>query len=208
MTIAVIELQKECLGASKDLTTILRKAYSVARKLKLDEFLIWTENELNGYSEVESIPNYRIIKGELKYKNPYHGWSPIIIEDYARCVSICCRRVGQSIEELIRLVEKREILAMMLSASQCISIAEQTGISYETKLHISPSEIDRILNIVRNKILDWSLLLEEQGIFGEELLFSDSEMQIAKNSPAVNQYINNFHSSISSVEIIQQTDSF
>lgn len=45
----VIELQQEALSKDTDLLSLLRKAYLVARKLKLKEFEEWINHELNGY---------------------------------------------------------------------------------------------------------------------------------------------------------------
>ena len=49
----VIELQHEALKSNFDIMNLLRKAYLVARKLKLQEFEDWINNELNGYKDLE-----------------------------------------------------------------------------------------------------------------------------------------------------------
>ena len=48
----VIELQHEALKSNFDIMNLLRKAYLVARKLKLQEFEDWINNELNGYNNI------------------------------------------------------------------------------------------------------------------------------------------------------------
>lgn len=50
---------------------LLRKALVLAHELHSDEFQQWVTNELDGYSG--QIPNYRIIQGQLKARNPYRG---------------------------------------------------------------------------------------------------------------------------------------
>lgn len=67
----------------------------------------------------------------------------------------------------------------------------------------SISEFYRILSIVRNKILDWALLLEENGIIGEDLNFSEFEKKSAKETPIINNYTNNFFSDVSGVDLQQ-----
>lgn len=59
----------------------MRKAYLVARKLKLIEFEEWINNELNGYTDIDKLPDYRKVRGETKAWNPYHGWVPVILQD-------------------------------------------------------------------------------------------------------------------------------
>lgn len=61
----------------------------------------------------------------------------------------------------------------------------------------------RILSTVRNKILDWALLLEESGIIGEGMTFSDEEKKKAQDTKVINNYTNNFYSKVSDVEMKQ-----
>lgn len=47
----VLDLQKAALKEDCDILNLLRKAYLVARKLKLKEFEDWVNCELNGYTK-------------------------------------------------------------------------------------------------------------------------------------------------------------
>lgn len=60
----VIELQREAMDENISIESLLRKAYLVARKLKLKEFEEWINKEQNGYSK--EVPNYRNVAGEIK----------------------------------------------------------------------------------------------------------------------------------------------
>lgn len=75
----VIELQKQAIDTKSDVVSLLRKAYLVARKLDIKDFSEWINNELNGYTDYDKIPDYREIRGQVKAWNPYHGWIPVII---------------------------------------------------------------------------------------------------------------------------------
>lgn len=57
---------------------LLRKVYFAARKLKLQEFEDWVNHEWNGYKDLDKIPDYRLLRGELKAWNPDHGWISVI----------------------------------------------------------------------------------------------------------------------------------
>ena len=74
----VLQLQAEAIDDSVDIETLLRKAYLVARKLKLKEFENWISNEQNGYKG--EIPEYRVISGLIRAWNPYHGWMPVVMQ--------------------------------------------------------------------------------------------------------------------------------
>ena len=67
----------------------------------------------------------------------------------------------------------------------------------------SRSELYRIMSTVRNKILDWALLLEENGIVGEGMTFTDVEKETAHNTQVINNYTNNFYAEVSDIDIQQ-----
>jgi len=66
----VLELQKEALNKDADIELLLRKAYVIAKKLKLKDFEEWVQLEQNGYG-IKEVPEYRYIKGQIKARNPY-----------------------------------------------------------------------------------------------------------------------------------------
>src|SRR5271154_2225264 len=78
----VIQLQRECLDRQTYSTLdVLRKALVVAKKLDVTDFQEWIERELKGYGPGDDIPKYRVVKGELKARNPYRGWIPVVFDN-------------------------------------------------------------------------------------------------------------------------------
>ena len=67
----------------------------------------------------------------------------------------------------------------------------------------SKSELYRILSTVRNKILDWALLLEENGIVGEGMTFTEVEKQTAQSTQVINNYTNNFYGTVTDIDVEQ-----
>ena len=67
----------------------------------------------------------------------------------------------------------------------------------------SKAELRKIISAVRNRILDWSILLEENGIVGEGLRFTDNEVKTARESQVINNYTNNFYSTADNSQIQQ-----
>lgn len=57
-------------------------------------------------------------------------------------------------------------------------------------LHISTASVMDIIEKVKNTILEWTLKLEEEGILGEGMRFSDKEKQTAMALP---QTVNNYY---------------
>ena len=175
----VIELQREALDEKISIESLIRKAYLVAKKLKLKEFEEWLNQEQNGYKN--EIPEYRNITGEIKAWNPYHGWIPMILP--AKVADIASR------------------MPIPNSISSLLDVYNSMPTKYA--FFVSKSELYRIMSTVRNKILDWALLLEENGIVGNEMTFTDVEKQIAIDTPIINNYINNFYSKVSDVDMKQ-----
>lgn len=71
----VLELEREALDENVSVETLLRKAYLVAKKLKLTDFEEWLNSEQNGYHG--EVPEYRMISGNYRAWNPYRGWIPV-----------------------------------------------------------------------------------------------------------------------------------
>src|ERR1035441_1726263 len=81
MESVVLQLQRECLDSRVPILDILRKALVVARKLSLADAQAWIEKELNGYHRSDAPPTHRLLTGQVRVRNPYHGWQPVIFED-------------------------------------------------------------------------------------------------------------------------------
>ena len=74
------------------------------------------------------------------------------------------------------------------------------GFETNISLIIPQTEIVKIVEEVRNIILNWSLKLEEEGVLGEGMAFTPLESQSAKGTP---QAVNNFYGPVHN-PLIQQ----
>lgn len=198
----VLELQKEALNENVSIELLLRKAYLVAKKLKLADFEEWLRQEQNGY--LDEIPRYREIVGEMKAWNPYHGWVPVIFQpEIAKIVSKMS--MTNSISSLIDVYNTSNgSIKLSVNAAVTEMFNRNTdSIATNYAFFASRSEIYRIMSTVRNKILDWALLLEENGIVGEDMTFTDYEKQVASETQVINNYTNNFYSDVTDVDVNQ-----
>ena len=202
----VIELQRDALDSNVDTVTLLRKAYLVARKLQLNDFQEWVQNELNGYYHDSAIPSYREVRGELKGLNPMRGWISVLIPDDELYEAICKRKLLQSIPEIMSLLNKGSGVVMPFGGSVAATLSQWVGFSTDYRLNIFENTVEAIVETVRNHILDWAISLEENGIVGEGLVFTEEEKQQAKQ-PQIVHYTNNFYGSADNSQVQQGTNS-
>lgn len=205
----VIELQEEALKSDADILSLLRKSSLIARKLELKDFQEWINNELNGYKGGSNIPDYREIRGTLKAWNPYHGWIPVVAPDNELEKMFNTRRVPDSIPSLNSLLisnnNSDNQLTISIDANGTALLNKYTDFETTYTIFIPKNSISNIIEQVKNKLLDWAITLEENGILGEELRFTNEEKTKAQSDPQIVNYISNFYSSVSDSQIQQGT---
>lgn len=199
----VIELQRDALDRNFSATDLLRKALVVARKLKIPELEQWINKELSGFGDNEVLPEYRIISGQVRGWNPYHGWQPIYFPDAEMEEALSKRGNSQTIAEIESLINnKKESGSLQIPFTGSIhrQLCNAIGQTTDITLIVQPQALVRIIDAVRTIILNWALQLEEDGILGEGLAFTVAEKQeVGKNS----YNVNNFYGSINSSQIAQ-----
>ena len=198
----VLELQREALDKDADIESLLRKAYVIAKKLKLKEFEDWIRLEQNGY-DTREVPEYRYIKGQIKARNPYNGWIPVVLklEIENRLSNVATR---DAISRLKSLYETGNVTLRFMMDSDTNQILSEMG-KFDTVfcVQFGRDQIYRIISTIQNKILDWALLLEENGIMGEGLSFTENEIRKAEQTPVINNYTNNFYASVEDIDLQQ-----
>ncbi|WP_228255879.1 hypothetical protein [Acinetobacter pittii] len=186
-TSIVLQLQELAVDPNSNIEELLNKALLVARKLKIKKFRKWCENELEGYDK-ENIPDYRVIKGQLKVFNPYHGLQPFIIPDTLdRLVTTI--KIKQSVGEINNLLsqEGNSFENVISNEAKSKLMSMQKGFTQlEPRVIFERSQLLTIPSKLRNIILNWSLQLEEDGILGEGMKFSEKEKKAAMS-------VNNFN---------------
>jgi hypothetical protein len=201
----VLELQEEALKSNTDILSLLRKSSLIARKLDLKDFQDWINNELNGYKK-SSVPDYREICGELKAWNPYQGWIPVVAPNNEMERMFNTRKIPDSIPSLNSLLlEVDSQLSINVPAEMATYFNRFTAFETVYKIMVPKNAISNVVEQVKNKILDWAITLEENGILGEGLRFTTEEKAIAKSEPQIVNYISNFYGSVADSQIQQGT---
>jgi len=171
------------LDSSVALSDLLREAFAVAKKLNAKDFYEWIMLEQNGYGE-HKVPDYRKLCGELKAFNPYKGYIPVILPTVELTDMVSNQTIICSVIELESAIEmaknKGEFYLMMtVPAGFERELNDQHGNQIYMKLcvHIPIPQYIRILDSVRNKILDWAIELENNNVLGYDLIFSPEEKE-------------------------------
>ena len=201
------DLLKEVSNPNCDVVSILRKSLIISHKLDLKDTEKWIKNELQGYDEKEFIPEYRIIKGTVKFHNPYHGWCPMIFDSIESENYFSRRKIIDSIPKCLDLISKEKgILTMSFSPEVLKQFWKHNpSLQMETYLIIDRSSILDIIEMVKNEILNWGLLLSDKGITGDNINFSIKEKEIASSTPEIKNYYINISGNVENSQIQQNT---
>jgi hypothetical protein len=177
----VLELQEQALNPNASITGLLRKVKVAAAKLGLNDILEWVTFELDGYpNDDDVIPDYRQIRGIAKGLNPLRGWLKIEFENPELEKRVSTQKSPQPISEIEALAEISDgALAFVMSSAFTKGVLSHAT---DARIFVARSQIIRILDAVRNRVLNWALALERQGILGEGVSFSSDEKTQASNS--------------------------
>jgi len=195
MSSLVLELQSDACTSDVRVSDLLRKALVVSKKLSVSDIEAWIQHELGGYPPGSTVPDYREVHGVVKARNPYHGWIPINFQDAKFAEALSSRFISQSVREIDSLVEnKTESSFLQINFPQDIvnTLMRMMEVPLQPALHISHTQAEKILDAVRNNVLQWALELEQRGVLGEGMTFSKEERMAA--SKVTYQITNNIGS--------------
>ena len=196
----VLQLQAECLDSRVSILEVLRKALVVARKLSLESAQVWIGKELNGYRSGDTAPPHRLLTGQIRAWNPYHGWQPVIFEDHKEEASLSKCFAGQPAGELENLVKSgKDTLQFPFRSEIERKLMEGLDFPLQATRHVSCAAISGIIDAVRNMVLEWCLQLEKDGILGEGLVFSAREKETAAHA----NYTINYNAPVAQSQIQQ-----
>ncbi|EPX96165.1 MULTISPECIES: hypothetical protein [Ralstonia] len=183
----VLELQRLALDDNTSVVQLVRTAKLVAAKLKLPDAIDWIDHELNGYPDLQSLPKYRILRGECRAMNPFRGWIPAQLPD-AEMDEMCaeariCQSLG-SIEPLLSDDSDHALLPYPFELERILQklFQEQTRFA----IRLSKGHLAGIFDAVRNLTLNWSIELEQAGVRGENMSFTPNEQKEAR--PVTQQF--------------------
>lgn len=203
----VIQLQEDAINGNVDIEELLRKAYLVAHKLDIKDFKEWIKNEQNGYKSGK-VPDYRIIGGKIRACNPVYGWIPVVFEDdsskYFETFNVVSSIANILYSYNASKLDNKPVDFILPPGYEQLLNNHKSGFKTNYIFRTSTSEMMKIISAVQNHILNWALLLEDNGIKGDGLSFNNDEKESAKNASVVNNYTNNFYSAAKTTRISQE----
>lgn len=199
MTGLVLELQRDALNPDIQISNLLRKSITISKKLSIAEIENWINKELNGYIAGDEAPQYRVLYGEVKTFNPYNNyWMPVVFPTSELANIFSEMPINLPIIEIEKFAygEGQELQCSFATDIE-ISLMKIMGTKqFKPHLIIGKTKFIGILDAVRNKILDWALELEQQGILGAGMSFSPEEKKLAHQTTyQITNHIGNMHNS-------------
>ena len=160
----VSQLVAESNDYNVPLSTLLRKAKSIANKRDDKEMLVWIEHELNGYNDVlvKEMPAYRKSHGEAYALNPHYGLQVIRFES-AETKKICTTvTIGQAIGVIENMLKNPSPSDFFEYSSIEAKQHLEKSLNYEApvQIRVPSTALTEVIEAVRNAIHEWALKLE------------------------------------------------
>jgi hypothetical protein len=167
MSSLVEKLQREVQDRDITVSALLREAKVVAARLNLPETPAWIDQELNGYQPHAGGIAYRCV--------PNRWTSRRIGETVWKPIARGLNDNGVAVDAISYTVPEIESYLSSSSGSETVVIPwfSPRGVvpdhPADFQIEIVRSQLIKILDAVRNRVFDWSLELERQGITGHVL---------------------------------------
>jgi len=165
------EIQTGATDSGVDISTLLRKAKILAARLRNPEFEYWVDHELNGYDDTKNLPSYRVVPivAKAQLTDGFRTWNNFQIltsflpEEFEAWGKEC--RLNQPIAMIADLATK-DNLAIAWPQALAVKYGAQGTNDYECLRawqEVNPSRLVGILDIVRNRLLDFALRIEREN---------------------------------------------
>jgi len=219
------QIQNEAVDSDTCIASILRKCRMLAQRIDSSELKNWTTAELNGYSLEADLPDYRILRTPA-IRGSYFGFYGAQINNYPiphsafpseYRESLIPVKFRQGLGELSALSDGGQGVTIAIAPDfypwiKDSSLREDFSLASATKF-IPASFIDGILDIVRNRVLNFTLELEEFASSAGNPLTSLKEQNPQEVKQTFNTHImgsvsnlNQGGNSVSQTVIVQKGD--
>jgi hypothetical protein len=184
MSKSVLDLQNDCLNHSIPCSQLLLKAYAIARKLNIAEMVDFCKNELDGYQDhSDEIPNFRQVNTCTNLCNGYTWYIATLP------FNLSLTSLPHSVKEMEMLcASKKEYINVKMSAEQIQNMKNffNNPNIVDGYTLIFPYLLEGVIFKIRRTILEWALNLGEDGIWGDNLEFTSSELNKAQSITITN----------------------
>ena len=170
------EIQADAIDANVDISVVLRKCKILAARLGNEDFKLWVEHELNGYTSEEDVPEYRILHVEsYGHFSGFRGSgvrnAPIppssIPEQFRDFIKISY--MMQPISFYVSLIKKESSSSDVLKEPWPADLIASVGSNILRYMQLADAwklipggAIPALLDTVRNRILSFVLEIEAE----------------------------------------------
>jgi hypothetical protein len=169
------ELQLDASNPAVPVTSLLRKALIVANKLDLSDIPEWISQELSGYENQDTIPNYRIVHGQVKVKNPVRGWIPVQFPTNELQHMVSEKNITESVAQIEALCKRKGTLIHSFPPEAQQALQQMFQEDMEFTCFLEKSRFEGILDEIRNQVIRWAIALDRAGVRGDGLSFTGAE---------------------------------
>jgi hypothetical protein len=193
MPTALEEIQMLASDSTKSIADMLRRVKIAATKLGLPETVTWVDRELNGYPAddiPDKVPDYRFLAQRLVYRNPFHGWQPVVGDTSQWDFFNDRFPLTQAIKELEELSNEKEAYFYLSVTPDQQRLFFNSGVIAEVRHQFARTVLSSVLDAIRTRVLDWTLELESAGVRGEGVSFTPEEKKIAQaQAPTISIHV-------------------
>jgi hypothetical protein len=165
------EIRDKAVSGKIPLEDVMRSCMVLAAKLKHEPLKQWTHNELNGYSRSADVPDYRVVRAQLRYPpiGVNFGSDLVSTKNMQPELENLLRRIrlGEGIAELEAIQKKGGMrLSMPEEIQDYIGLEEfgdASGALTMAYRDVSASTLQGVLSAIRNRVLEFVLSLEDQS---------------------------------------------
>ncbi|MFL3320443.1 AbiTii domain-containing protein [Klebsiella michiganensis] len=194
----VRQFQVMALDNEVPIMSLLRMAKAIAFKLELQNVSEWIDHELNGYNDTK-VPEYRVIKGQLKAVHPMHGLVEAPVADSKLESKLATVYIKSSISELASIPPGSNLsYPLSTQLSHSLQSSQPDFLRFSLVRIVGHNKLVNISEQVRNRLLYWSLELEQEGILGEGLQFSQQD----KNRASMTTNNFNFNGTVNNAGVL------
>lgn len=203
------ELIKDISYDKISLDQALTRAKLIAYKIDNDEFISWISRELNGYDDLDIIPEYRELHCDIvaRVENPYNGTRlvPIDLTEFDRSIdgnlykfnyTLSIFGVEQNLEAVKHSNEQYGYIDFPIEIVRDISkLVQQNNISAVSR-KMQFSQLHNILSITKQMLLDTLLELNKAFPDLEDEYMNDDKKDTASQIITTYIYGNNASSNV------------
>jgi AbiTii len=179
MTSLIDEVLRDAASTAVSVSTLLRKALIVAKKLDVPDVPQWIEKELSGYAGDDTLPTHRVVQGEVKAKSP-RGWISVQFPTNKLEETISRQKIYHSVAQIEAFIHSDDNIAGRHPAEALSSLRRMYGYKAEFMCFVDKTNLQAIIDEIRTRILQWALDLDKAGIRGEGMSFTGSEKEKAQ----------------------------